>query len=107
MPQGGLVAGDGGSLLRVRLLDNETKEPIDLTGRSVTLRYSLGGGATVEKAMTVLDQTTQKGWATYQFAVADLPSAGELKYEARINDGQPDQLTSDRLLTLQVRAPLP
>jgi len=107
MPKGGLVAGDGGSLLRVHILDSETNEPIDLTGKTVMLRFSLAGGATVEKTMTALDQTTNKGWATYQFAAADLPQGGELQAETRLNDGQPDQLTSDRKFKIPVRDPLP
>lgn len=107
MPKGGLVVGDGGSVLRVQILDSATDEPIDLTGKTVTLRYSLNGAATVTKVLTALDQITKKGWAEYQFAVADLTAAGDLKFEARLNEGLADQLTTDRLHIVPVRAPLP
>lgn len=107
MPKGGLVKGDGGSKLRVLITDSETNAPIDLTNKTITLRYSIAGGVTMERTMTALDQATLKGYAEYQFLVADLNASGDLSGEARVNAGLSDQLTSDTVFTIPVRDPLP
>jgi len=107
MPKGALVVGDGGGVLRVKVTDSETAEALDLTGKTVTLRYSLNGGATVTKTMTALNQTTRKGWAEYQFATTDLTAAGDLEGETRLNEGQADQLTCDTTFHIPVRTALP
>lgn len=78
-----------------------------LAGLLIVMLLASPSWAAVEKTMTALDQTTSKGWATYQFAAADLPQGGELQAETRLNDGQPDQLTSDRKFKIPVRDPLP
>ena len=101
-----LVAGDGGSKLRVTVLDSATKLPMDLTGKAAQARYSIDGGATVEKAMTVLDQSTYKGQAEYQFLTTDL-TPGTLKGEVRLQDGLPDQLTTVDNFYIPIKAPLP
>lgn len=101
-----LVAGDGASVLRVTVRDSQSSEPVDLTGKPVILRYKLAGGAIVEKTMTVLDQVNAPGQAEYSFAVADLPTAGTLEYEVRINDGLASQLTSIDTGQLAVRSEL-
>lgn len=101
-----LVAGDGASVLRVTVRDSQTQAPLDLTGKPVILRYKLGGGAVVEKNMTVLDQVNAPGQAEYAFLVADLPAAGTLEYEVRLNDGLPTQLTSIDTGQLAVRGEL-
>lgn len=102
-----LVAGDRGSALHVTIRDSLTKEMVDLTGKAVQARYSLNGGATVEKTMTVLDQTAHPGEAEYQFAAADLPAGGLLTGEVRIQAGQADQLTTIDTFYIPVKAPLP
>lgn len=102
-----LVAGDGGSKLHTTILDRVTKETIDLTGKTAQLRYSFNGGATVEKTMTVLNQTTNKGQAEYQFLTTDLTVAGTLEGEVRVQDGLSDQLTSVDTFHIAVRAALP
>jgi hypothetical protein len=107
MPKNGLVAGDGGSIVKVHILDSETEAAIDLTGKTVKLRYSLNGAAAVTKTMTALDQTNFKGWAQYQFLTTDLTAAGDLEGETRLNDGLSDQLTSDSTFHIAVRGPLP
>jgi hypothetical protein len=107
MPTYELVAGDRGSKLRVTLLDSVTEEALDLSGKTVQLRYSLNGGATVEKSMTVLNQATNKGQAEYQFAAADLTEGGELRGEVRVQDGFADQITSVDSIFLSVKTPLP
>lgn len=101
-----LVAGDSSSVLRVTVFDSETKEPMDLTGRTVTLRFRLNGGTVVPVAMTVLDQTNQRGKAEYEFQSADLLSAGLVEYEIRLDSGTGNQLTSLETGQLAVRAAL-
>lgn len=106
MAKGALVSGDAGSVLRVHLTDSETDEAVDLTGKTVKLRYRINGGTVIEKDMTLLDQTNQKGWAQYQFAPADLPTAGDLEGETRLDPGGPGQLTSDETFHIPIRAAL-
>jgi len=101
-----LVVGDGGTVLRVTVLDSETKQPMNLTGHTVTLRYRLNGGALAVKDMDLADQGTSPGQASYEFEAADVPSAGTLTYEVRLDDGTGDQLTSVAIQSLTVRAPL-
>lgn len=106
MPIPDLVAGDGGSLLRVTLTDHTTHEVLDLTGKTVQIRYKLNGGALQTRVMTPLDQATLKGQAQYQFLPADLTGPGELKGEVRLQHGLTDQLTTVHPFHLLVRAPL-
>ncbi len=89
-----VMAGDGGTKLRVTIRDAASNAPVDLTGKTVQLRYSLNGGAVVIKTMTVLNQATNKGQAEYQFLTTDLTAGGELRGEARLQAGQSDQLTT-------------
>lgn len=107
MPNTDLVVGDGGSRLHVTIVDSETNDPIDLTGKGIKARYTLNGGATVEKTMTALDQTSKKGQAEYQFLTTDLTAPGTITGEVRLQAGQPDQLTTVDNFYLGVKAPLP
>ncbi len=102
-----LVAGDGGSKLVVTILNSVTKETFDLTGKTVQLRYAVNGGATVEKTMTPRNQATHRGQAEYQFLTTDLTVGGTLKGEARLQDGQSDQLTTVDEFFLTIKEPLP
>jgi hypothetical protein len=102
-----LVVGDGGSKLGVTILDSVTKEPIDLTGKSVTARYAINGGATIQKTMTALDQVSFKGQAFYQFQPADLSAGGTLEGEVRLQAGLSDQLTTVDTFHIAIKAPLP
>ena len=106
MAKGDLVAGDGASKLRVTIRDSATQQPVDLTGKTVTLRFVLNSGTVEQRSMTVLNQAASKGQAEYQFTTSDIPAAGELKGEFRLQSGQPDQLTTDDTFHLQVKAPL-
>jgi hypothetical protein len=102
-----LVAGDGGSTIRVSILDSLTGDALDLTGKTAQLRYSINGGTTVEKAMTLMNQTTNRGKVEYQFLVADLSAGGTLVGEVRLQDGESDQLTTVDTFHLAIKAPLP
>ena len=101
-----LVAGDGGSKIRVTILDTITKDPIDLTSKTVKARYSINGGTTVEKTMTALNQATNKGQAEYQFLVADFTTGGSLDGEVRLQAGLADQLTTIDKFHIAVKTPL-
>lgn len=107
MAQADLVAGDSGSKVRVVLRDAATQQLVDLTGKTIMLRYSLNGAATQEKTMTALDQVSAKGEAEYHLSALDLSAAGELKGEVRLQDGLPDQLTTVDTFHLTIKAPLP
>lgn len=102
-----LVAGDGGSKLHVTILGSITNEPIDLTGKAIKARYALNGGATVEKTMTLLNQTSNKGEAEYQFLTTDLTAGGTLDGEVRLQSGFSDQLTTIDTFHIAVKVPLP
>lgn len=99
-----LVAGDRGSMLIVTCRNNATKDVIDLTGKTVRLRYAINGGADQEKDMAVQDPAAN-GKAAYQFAAADL-TAGCFEGEILLQAGAPDQVTSVGKFYLQVRAAL-
>jgi len=100
-----LTAGDAGSILRVTCKDQETDALIDLTGKTVKLRYKLNGGTLQVKTMTVASPNTD-GIAEYQFAPADIPVAGTIEFDIRLNEGAGDQLTSVQLDELRIRSPL-
>lgn len=106
MAKGDLVAGDGATKLRVTIRDSVTQVPLDLTGKTVKLRFIVNSGTLQERDMTVLNQTSSKGQAEYQFTTSDVPAAGEMKGEFRIQAGLADQLTTDDTFHLQIKAPL-
>lgn len=106
MPTYDLVAGDGGSRLRVTIKDQQSGDVIDLTGKAVKVRYAINGGTLQQRDMTVLNQTTSKGQAEYQFLAADLTAGGELKGEVRLQAGLSDQLTTVDTFHLSIKAPL-
>lgn len=101
-----LVAGDGGSKLRVTLRDSATQEPIDLSGKTVKVRYAINSGSVQERAMIVLDQAASKGQAEYQFLTSDITDGGEMHGEFRIQAGLSDQLTTVDTFHLAIKAPL-
>jgi hypothetical protein len=100
-----IVKGDGGSILRITITESETDAPINLTGKTVKLRFSIAAGVLKERNMTVLDQATNPGEVEYQFPTTDLDASGEMEAEYRINQGQADQLTSASKLRITVREP--
>lgn len=101
-----LVAGDGGSVLHVTVIDSVTKQPINLTGKTVHARYSVNGAAAVQKTMTALNQTSFPGQAEYAFLTTDFTVAAQIVGEVRLQHGLPDQLTSVDQFHIAVKAPL-
>lgn len=107
MARSDLVAGDGGSVLSLTVLDSATGQPVNLTAKTVQLRYSFNGGSMVERVMTVANQTASPGVASYQFAPSDFTVAGTVVGEVRLQQALADQLTSVDRFQLTVKAPLP
>ena len=99
-----LVAGDPGSKLVVPCKDNQTQGVIDLTGKTVQIRYKIDAGALQIKTMTVQAPGTD-GKAEYQFGVGDL-TPGTMEAEVRLQNGLSDQITSVSTMRLSVRAAL-
>lgn len=99
-----LVAGDLGSKIVVTCLDSDTKAVLDLTGKTVQLRYKIDAGTLTTKTMAVQAPGTN-GKAEYQFGASDL-SAGTMEAEVRVQPGQSDQVTSRETLHVSVRSPL-
>ncbi len=97
-----LVAGDRSKLVAT-CLDRATSAPLNLSGKTLELRYRIDNGALQTKPMTITDAANGK--AEYQFAAADL-TAGTLTGEIRIQPGLSDQVTSLAPFHLSVRAPL-
>lgn len=101
-----LVVGDGGSTLRVTIKDHVSGELIDLTGKTVQVRYAINGGTVQQRTMTALNQATSTGQAEYQFQTSDLTVSGELKGEVRLQAGLSDQLTTVDTFHLAIKAPI-
>lgn len=101
-----LVARDGNSIFQAVIRNSATQALVDLTGKTVQLRYQLNGGSTIEKTMTVLSQITNMGEAEYRFLPADLPAGGTISGEVRLQAGLSDQLTTVDTFHLSVREPL-
>ena len=96
------VAGDTGSSLKLTCLDAATKTPIDLTGKTVTLRFQTPDGTVRTKTMTnASDPTT--GVATYLFLGTEL-QAGTTRYESTVTDGGGLIVTSLDMATFLVRS---
>lgn len=90
-----LVQGDGGTVVHATVLDN-AGEKMDLSSKSVTLAYAIGGGTLQKRAMIILDQNTSKGETVYQLTSTDLDVSGELEAELILNDTEPDKLTTEK-----------
>lgn len=96
-----LIAGDTGSKIVVTCKDKDTAVVIDLTGATAKLRYSINGGATVEKNMVIVAPATA-GKVEYQFLSADLV-AGTMQSEVQITDAGGKIITSLEPFTLSIR----
>jgi hypothetical protein len=80
---------------------------IDLTGKTVKMRYKIGTGALVTRTMTlVLPQTgTDKGKAYYDWLTDEL-TAGELTGEITIEDSDTTPHRQPGEFVLQIKAAL-
>lgn len=73
-------------------VDEDTGSAIDLTGATVTLRWSLDGGGSNSASMTISDATNGVAWA--RFGASDLSEEGRLVLAVRIVDSSGNQFTS-------------
>tara|TARA_R100000808_G_scaffold930_2_gene4457 strand:+ start:1962 stop:2267 length:306 start_codon:yes stop_codon:yes gene_type:complete len=63
--------------------DEATREPVNLTAATVTLRFRFNGGSRLERAMTITD--VAKGVAKYRFTAGEMV-AGDLVFDAEAVD---------------------
>lgn len=75
------VAGDTAATLRVQCMDEETGEPVDLSGATVELRWRIAGRPMVTRSMVIVDAA--EGLAEYEFAANEL-RCGELRADVVI-----------------------
>ena len=64
------VEADTASVVNVTIVNKQTRTPIDLTGSTVRLIYSIDDGSTQSRIMTIV--TPLSGVVEYKFAVDDL-----------------------------------
>lgn len=96
------VEGDTGAFLQIACRDVGTGGPLDLSSATAVLRYTLNGGAAVERDMVVTDAAG--GLVQYQF-VADELEAGALRCEVTITRAS-GTLTSESPMLFAVRGRL-
>lgn len=77
------VENDTGSALQVECVDNETGNPINLTDKTVWIRFKINSGSLASATMTVINAAS--GTAQYQFGAGELV-AGTLYVSVRIVD---------------------
>ncbi len=65
------VAGDTNSVVRVTIVNKQTRAVIDLTSATVLFIYTIDTGSTQSRTMTVLAPATA-GVCEYQFVTGDL-----------------------------------
>ncbi len=64
------VEGDTGSALRVTCTEDEENTPINLTNKTLYLRFKINSGAVASQVMTVINAAS--GTAQYQFQTGEL-----------------------------------
>lgn len=94
---------DDNSILIIVCRDSQ-RVVIDLTDRTVTLRWRFDNETTMSHValMTVMDQTTDPGKASYRFAIGEL-QAPHIIYDAVITESDGNIVTQNRELMLSVR----
>lgn len=98
-----LVEDDTNSSLVIICRDSQ-RALIDLTGKTVTLRWRFDNETTMSHSalMTIMDQVSDKGRASYRFAVGEL-RAPHIIYDAVITESGGGVVTQNRELMLSVR----
>lgn len=105
-----IVKGDHSDLV-VPCVDDETQAHIDLTSKTVTLRWINPAGAMVTRSMAIIAAGAGEAFpwkAHYQFIASDAPELIDpfTDFEARIADLSGNVITSLQLLHVAVRTPL-
>jgi hypothetical protein len=78
-----LVEDDTGTVLDYTVRNKKTNEPINLTGATVRVRWTIDGGSPVQKDMTIVDATS--GRVSYQFGAGELAIVSGDKSAMRLN----------------------
>ena len=99
------VENDTGSALRITCIDDETELPVNLTNKTVYIRFKINSGATASQVMTILN--TASGTVQYQFQAGEL-LRGTLYVAVRIIDNSDTtHVTQLDPFTYLVRAEFP
>ena len=100
-----LVEDDTGTVVDYTLVNKKTKTPIDLSGATVVLRWTINGGAPVQQTMSILDAAA--GRVSYQFAAGELavPSGTEssMRLNVVVTDAENKVLTQLKPITYTIR----
>lgn len=98
------VAGDTNSVVRVTIVNKQTRDVIDLTGSTVRFIFSIDSGPTKSVVMTILSPATA-GVCEYQFVTGDLV-AGTMTANIEVTFADTTVLSQLDSFTFQVRAKL-
>jgi hypothetical protein len=98
------VALDTNSVVRVTIVNKQTRGVIDLTNATVLFIFSIDTGPTKSPTMTVLAPATA-GIAEYQFVTGDLV-AGTMSAAVQVTFADTTILSQLDSFTFQVRAKL-
>ncbi len=98
------VAGDTNSVVRVTVVNKQTRAVIDLTNATVLFIYTIDTGSTQSRTMTVLSPATA-GVVEYQFVTGDLV-AGAMIANIEVTFADATILSQLDSFTFQVRAKL-
>ncbi len=98
------VALDTNSVVRVTIVNKQTRAVIDLTNSTVLFIFSIDGGPTKSATMTVLAPATA-GVAEYQFITGDLV-AGTMNANIEVTFADSTILSQLDSFIFQIRAKL-
>ena len=98
------VAGDTNSVVRVTIINKQTRAVIDLTNATVLFIFSIDTGPTKSATMTVLSPATA-GIAQYQFVVGDLV-AGRMSAAVQVTFADTTVLSQLDTFIFEIRAKL-
>ena len=101
-----LVEDDTGTVVEYTLVNKKTKAPIDLSGATVVLRWTINGGpAVVQQTMTILDAAA--GRVSYQFGAGELavPAGTDsaMRLNVKVTDAGGKVLTQLKPMTYKIR----
>lgn len=97
------VENDTASVLVVTLVNKQTRVPIDLTGSTVRLVYTIDAGVTQSRVMAIV--TPLSGICQYQFITGDL-TPGKMEAATEITFSDTTILSQLDSFIFQVRAKL-
>jgi len=98
------VEGDTNSVIRVTIINKQTRAVIDLTGATVRFRFSIDAGPLKVPVMTINAPATD-GVCQYQFVVGDL-TPGTMDAAIEVTFGDTTILSQLDQFKFQVRTKL-